>query len=1033
MEDLDLRAIASQLSSSSTPLEDVRLQLTSVQRHSLTLPLQEVKEAGLAKAVKALLQHSDGRVKQVALEVMRTWKERNDASRAPSGSKTVAAASTTTTTITAATAAPLALPGPSLMRLPGVPQQQQQQGFCDAKDYSSGTLRLKPDHAHKPFWVCPDLRIILESHSPVYKQAEDFLIAIAEPKSRTRYLHEYQLSEYSLYAGASMGETTSSILEAMDRFSKTELPPQVRQTIHEWTSRYGKVKLVMASHQLFVECPRTRDSVSETSEVLQELLCDPVLEQFRPLLRLDRFQLRVLGRHKKVFNGSGRFLPSELVASFDHYRRVELKYCHITAIHAIARVAGRDVAGLARYELRFRLSFASDDDLKKLHNTLALESKEFDASNPVYDPLNASHELCFGFASETDRRRFGAAVLPRIREQQKQIGTLIPAPSVVAVLDAWEAEGDAAAAAAGDGAAASGGNTGDGNAGDGNGELVAAEGDDENDAVQRRAEGDDDGQGLFTDRSLFSFEVDSSKVMEVKTRCRELRWPLLEEYDFRNDTANPVLPIERKTDDLRDYQTRALARVFGNHRARSGIIVLPCGSGKTLVGITAACTVKRSTLVLCNSSVSVEQWYQQFMMWAKIDKDRVTRFTADKKEPLHKEACVLISTYNMIGYTGRRSDEARLVMADVSDREWGLVILDEVHVAPADTFLTCMTTRTRSRCKLGLTATLVREDGKIDVLNAQIGPKLYEANWLDLQQRGFIANVSCAEVWCEMAPAFYREYLRAKPATGSTSGLQRLLYAMNPNKFRTCEYLMRFHEARGDKILIFSDSVFALREYARQLKRPWIDGDVKQNERMRVLSQFKSGGAFSTVLISKVGDTSIDLPEANVIIQIASHFGARRQEAQRLGRILRPKARSSADAFNAFFYTLISRDTHEMFYSGKRQQFLVDQGYAFKVITELTGMDADEGLSYGTTAEQLDLLGHVLTHTEAQINNADENEDAEINRALDRATAEGGGAGSGAQRRTGNMQDLSGGGGALYHEKTGAQSKLVRDIKRRKT
>ena len=255
---------------------------------------------------------------------------------------------------------------------------------------------------------------------------------------------------------------------------------------------------------------------------------------------------------------------------------------------------------------------------------------------------------------------------------------------------------------------------------------------------------------------------------------------------------------------------------------------------------------------------------------------------------------------------------------------------------------------------------------------------------------------------------------------------------MNPNKFRTCEYLMRFHEARGDKILIFSDSVFALREYARQLKRPWIDGDVKQNERMRVLSQFKSGGAFSTVLISKVGD--VDRPargERHHPDRVA--LWSRRQEAQRLGRILRPKARSSADAFNAFFYTLISRDTHEMFYSGKRQQFLVDQGYAFKVITELTGMDADEGLSYGTTAEQLDLLGHVLTHTEAQINNADENEDAEINRALDRATAEGAGAGSGAQRRTGNMQDLSGGGGALYHEKTGAQSKLVRDIKRRKT
>ena len=242
-------------------------------------------------------------------------------------------------------------------------------------------------------------------------------------------------------------------------------------------------------------------------------------------------------------------------------------------------------------------------------------------------------------------------------------------------------------------------------------------GDEEDERLRSAEDGDDDDEGGGAGARIEDFEVEPTKIKEVKARCRALKWPLLEEYDFRNDTANPALPIELKHNEkssIRDYQTRALARVFGNHRARSGIIVLPCGSGKTLVGITAACTVKRSTLVLCNSSVSVEQWYQQFMMWAKIDKDRVTRFTADKKEPLHKEACVLISTYNMIGYTGGRAADRREVMADVSDREWGLVILDEVHVAPADTFLTCMTTRTRSRCKLGLTATLVREDdGKI--------------------------------------------------------------------------------------------------------------------------------------------------------------------------------------------------------------------------------------------------------------------------------------------------------------------------------
>ena len=345
-------------------------------------------------------------------------------------------------------------------------------------------------------------------------------------------------------------------------------------------------------------------------------------------------------------------------------------------------------------------------------------------------------------------------------------------------------------------------------------------------------------------------------------------------------------------------------------------------------------------------------------------------------------------------------------MEDVSDREWGLVILDEVHVAPADTFLTGMPTRTRSRCKLGLTATLVREDGKIDVLNAQIGPKLYEANWLDLQQRGFIATVSCAEVWCEMTPEFYREYLRA------STPMQRVLYALNPNKFRSCEYLMRFHERRGDKVIIFSDNVFALREYAKKLQRPHIDGDVGQNERMAVLQQFKTGGRYSTVIISKVGDTSIDLPEANVIIQIASHFGARRQEAQRLGRILRPKARTGQE-FNAFFYTLISRDTQEMYYSGKRQQFLVDQGYAFKVIPQLD-LDAEEGLAYGTKKEQRDLLSYVISTNETELRGADEREDAEISRST--GAEDGGVSGGGITRKRGSMAELSGAGSIVYTE-----------------
>ena len=448
------------------------------------------------------------------------------------------------------------------------------------KDYS-GELELRNDggHASKPMWVCPDHRIILESSSPVYKEACDFLIAIAEPVCRTRFLQEYQLTSYSLYAGASMGLLTEDILTALRRFSKTELPKETVEMVTTCTARYGKVKLVLQKGQFFIECPGQ-------PTVLEMLLQDPVLAAARKLPQAD-----------------------------------------------------------------------------------------------------------------------GAASGP-----------------AAAVADQLRADTFRGAAAA------------------------ALEEDDE-------PKGDD---AALLER----FEVDAKQIKEVKARCNELDWPLLEEYDFRNDHASHELPIElRPETKIRDYQERSLSRMFSNHRARSGIIVLPCGAGKTLVGIVAACTIKRSCLVLCNSSVSVEQWYNQFIMWTDIPRERITKFTAGSKEVPHKEACVLVATYNMLTHSGKRADDTKLVLKDLENREWGLLLMDEVHVVPAATFLTC-TTKTKSRCKLGLTATLVREDEKIDDLNFLIGPKLYEANWLDLQERGFIAKVQCAEVWCPMTAEFYNEYLR---------------------------------------------------------------------------------------------------------------------------------------------------------------------------------------------------------------------------------------------------------------------------------
>jgi DNA excision repair protein ERCC-3 len=182
---------------------------------------------------------------------------------------------------------------------------------------------------------------------------------------------------------------------------------------------------------------------------------------------------------------------------------------------------------------------------------------------------------------------------------------------------------------------------------------------------------------------------------------------------------------------------------------------------------------------------------------------------------------------------------------------------------------------------------------------------------------------------------------------------------MNPKKFQICQYLIHYHESRGDKIIVFSDNVYALQTYARKLKKPFIDGGTSQQERLRVLQNFQHNPAMNTLFLSKVGDTSIDLPEATCLIQISSHFGSRRQEAQRLGRILRAKRRND-EGFNAFFYTLVSKDTEEMYYSTKRQQFLIDQGYSFKVITSLEGMDATPNLVYTDLSAQADLLADVM-------------------------------------------------------------------------
>lgn len=274
-----------------------------------------------------------------------------------------------------------------------------------------------------------------------------------------------------------------------------------------------------------------------------------------------------------------------------------------------------------------------------------------------------------------------------------------------------------------------------------------------------------------------------------------------------------------------------------------------------------------------------------------------------------------------------------------------------------------------------------------------------------------------------MTPEFMREYLKPNKAASQ----KQLLFVMNPNKARACDYLVRYHESRGDKVIVFSDNLFALREYAVRMKKPFLYGGTGHQERTRILHAFKSNPAVNTIFLSKVGDNSLDIPEANVLIQVSSHAGSRRQEAQRLGRILRKKksrAGTGLDNFDAFFYTLVSTDTREVYFTSKRQQFLIDQGYSYKVIPSLVeggamASEAEDSLMLSSKDDQINLLAAVLHASE--LDTTDEHVEIMDNLETQLKT-------SGARRAVGSMASLSGATGIKYMEYSIAAKQKPRKI-----
>jgi DNA excision repair protein ERCC-3 len=377
------------------------------------------------------------------------------------------------------------------------------------------------------------------------------------------------------------------------------------------------------------------------------------------------------------------------------------------------------------------------------------------------------------------------------------------------------------------------------------------------------------------------------------------------------DVARSGLPFH-----VRDYQ-RDAADIFyagGNVRGGSGVIVLPCGAGKTIVGIAAMALVQRNTLVLTTSITAVKQWRREILDKTNLSDKDVTEYTGEIKEI----GPVTIATYQIL--THRPDKDSEFPHFKLFDqRDWGLIIYDEVHLLPAPVFR--VTANIQARRRLGLTATLIREDGREEDVFSLIGPKKYDVPWRELEERGWIAEASCNEIRVSLPEPLRMEYAVAE---------QRHKYRVaseNPAKDDVVERLLE--QYRGKQVLIIGQYLKQLRLLSKRFDIPLITGQTASSEREDLYARFRRGEVRQLIL-SKVGNFAIDLPDANVLIQVSGTFGSRQEEAQRLGRILRPKA--SGDL--AHFFTLVTRNTSEMDFAHHRQLFLTEQGYSYAIVDE---------------------------------------------------------------------------------------------------
>ena len=418
-------------------------------------------------------------------------------------------------------------------------------------------------------------------------------------------------------------------------------------------------------------------------------------------------------------------------------------------------------------------------------------------------------------------------------------------------------------------------------------------------------------------KPLVGARIDEDRVLvhpsergHLKQELLKVGWPAEDEAGYVDGEAHRI-DLAEDGWSLRPYQQHA---VEGFWHGGSGVVVLPCGAGKTLVGAGAMARAQATTLILVTNTVSARQWRDELLRRTSLTEDEIGEYSGARKEIRP----VTIATYQVLT-TRRKGVYTHLDLLDA--RDWGLILYDEVHLLPAPIFR--MTADLQARRRLGLTATLVREDGREADVFSLIGPKRFDAPWKDIEAQGYIAPADCVEVRVTLPDSERLAYATAEPED------RYRLASCTDSKNPVIERLVKRHQ--GEPTLVIGQYLDQLDELAGRLGAEVITGQTSVAERQKLFQAFRTG-EIDLLVVSKVANFSIDLPEASVAIQVSGTFGSRQEEAQRLGRVLRPKG----DGRTAHFYTVVSRDTVDAEFAAHRQRFLAEQGYAYRIV------DADD-------------------------------------------------------------------------------------------